>query len=132
MTLPYSAHARRKLFICFAIMIPVALLHFVVGPQYRGPYRNFVNGYLIDIILPFAVYFLLTIPKNLLSRKSWLRAGIVFAIGATVETAQYFGLAVLGQTFDPLDYVMYAGGVLCAIIFDKFIFPRILTFWVTE
>jgi hypothetical protein len=123
---------RRKLFICIAIMVPVALLHFVVGPHYRGPHREFVNGYLIDILLPFAIYFLLTIPQSIMARNWLLRAGIVFMVGAAVETSQYFDLAIFGQTFDPLDYVMYLGGVIVAVICDKLIFPKIFTFWVAE
>ncbi len=124
-----SAQRRQKVFVVIAIMIPVALLHFVIGPHYRGPFRAFVNGYLIDILLPFAVYFLLAIQKGPVGRYIWLRAAIVFAIGASVETAQYFGVAIFGQTFDPLDYAMYAIGVLLAVACDRLIFPRILPFW---
>ncbi len=37
-----------------AVALAVGLLHFVTGPNYHGPFRVFVNGYLIDILLPLA------------------------------------------------------------------------------
>ena len=48
-----------KTFVVICIAVPVALLHFLTGPSYHGPFPEFVNGYLIDILLPFAFYFLL-------------------------------------------------------------------------
>jgi hypothetical protein len=111
------------------IIIPVALLHFVTGKNYTGPFPHFVNGYLIDILLPFSLYFLLILPDFKLA-KSWiLKCVIVFAIGCIVEILQYFGMPIFGQTFDPLDFVAYASGVILAAIFDLFLFPRIIPFW---
>ena len=110
-------------------MIPIALLHFVTGKNYRGPYPDFVNSYLIDIILPFGVYFLLCLPTHRLLQPWWAKALIVFGIGATVEALQYFGIAVFGNTFDPLDFVMYAAGAILAAFCDTLIFPRIFGFW---
>ena len=40
------------------IAIGVGILHFFTGPEYRGPLRTFVTGYLIDILLPFAMYLI--------------------------------------------------------------------------
>lgn len=50
--------AKKKVLVV-GIAVMVALLHFVTGPSYSGPYPVFVNGYLIDIVLPLATYFLL-------------------------------------------------------------------------
>ncbi|MFH1963970.1 MAG: hypothetical protein ABIJ42_00345 [Acidobacteriota bacterium] len=121
----------RKALITTSIAIPVALLHFVTGPSYRGPFPDFVNGYLIDILLPFALYFLLC-PQD--SRIVWLRhwyvkAVPVFLIGFIIETAQYSGIMVFGSTFDPLDYAAYALGILLAVLADTLFFPRIFSFW---
>jgi hypothetical protein len=47
----------------------------------------------------------------------------VFLIGFSVETLQYFDIPVLGSTFDPLDYLMYALGALLGLITDIILFP---------
>jgi hypothetical protein len=56
----------------------------------------------------------------------------VLGIGVVVETAQFFGAPLFGQTFDPLDYVMYAVGALLAVFLDVFLFPRLFSFWEPE
>lgn len=117
-----------KTMLIVGIMIPIALLHFVTGSNYRGPYPEFVNGYLIDILLPFGLYFLLCLDR--IPIKSWIvKSALVFGIGASVEIAQFFGVPLLGRTFDPLDFVMYGTGVTLATIFDMLVFPKTLRFW---
>lgn len=60
----------------------------------------------------------------------WItKASIVFGIGVFVETAQYFGIHILGETFDPLDYAAYGAGVVIAVLFDLCIFSRVFSFW---
>ena len=109
----------RKKIVIVSMVIPVALLHFITGSNYRGPYPGFVNGYLIDILLPLALYFLLCL-SGLSLLRSWAVKGIlVFGVGAVVEVAQFFGVPIFGRTFDPLDFVMYATGVIFAAILDK-------------
>ena len=89
----------------------------------------FVNGYMIDILLPFAAYFLLT-PKEFAPLRSWIaKALLLFGVGAAVEIAQYFGIPILGRTFDPLDFVMYGLGVALAVVFDTVLFPRLFASW---
>lgn len=124
-----TTEGMKKKIVTVCIMVPIALLHFVTGPQYAGPFRLFVNGYLIDIALPFGLYFLLAIQTHKFF-KSWItKALIVFGIGVFVETAQYFGIHILGETFDPLDYAAYGSGVVLATLFDLYIFPRVFSFW---
>jgi hypothetical protein len=48
-------------YIIVVISVIVALLHFVTGLDYAGPFKTFVNGYLIDILLPMNVYLLFQI-----------------------------------------------------------------------
>ncbi len=120
-----------KALVVTSIAVLVALLHFVTGPSYAGPFPDFVNGYLIDILLPFALYFLLC-PQD--ARIVWLRSWYikafpVFLVGFTVETMQYHGIMIFGRTFDPLDYAAYAFGVLLAVLTDTLFFPRIFSFW---
>jgi hypothetical protein len=117
-----------KTIVIVGIMIPVALLHFVTGSNYTGPCPEFVNGYLIDILLPFGLYFLLCLDR--IPLKSWIiKSALVFGIGASVEIAQFFGVPLLGRTFDPLDFVMYAAGVTLAAVLDMLVFPKTLRFW---
>jgi hypothetical protein len=114
-------------------MVPVALLHFVTGPRYSGPFPAFVNGYLIDILLPFALYFLLC-PQDVrhpFLRPWFVKAAPVFAIGVAVETAQYFGVPIFGRTFDPVDYAMYALGTILAAVIDTLVLPNVFPFWKT-
>ncbi len=121
----------RKATVTITIAVGAGLLHFVTGPSYRGPYPGFVNGYMIDILLPFALYFLLC-PQD--TRIAWLRKWYVKAlpillIGFTVETMQYLGIMVFGRTFDPLDYAAYSTGVFWAVLTDTIFFPKIFSFW---
>ena len=123
-------HGRESVVIV-CIMVSIALLHVVTGPRYTGPFGDFVNGYLIDILLPMGLYFLLCPPEEKIRflRPWYVKAVPVFLLGAFVETMQYVGVPLLGRTFDPLDYFMYAAGVMLAALLDKFAFPRIFRFW---
>ncbi len=123
-----SRRFRRRILIV-SIMLPIALLHFFTGKHYSGPLPDFVNGYLIDILLPFGVYFLFSNISLPIIKRWWVKASLVFAIGATVETLQYLGIPIFGQTFDPLDYIMYASGAILGAICDTMVFPRIFRFW---
>ncbi len=103
----------------------VAILHFVIGPSYKGPFKNFLTGYIIDILLPFFLYFLFTLNVNPTWQKIAVGAGI-FAFGAVIEYLQYRGVGVFGSTFDPYDFVAYFIGVGSAIIFDLFLWDKII------
>lgn len=107
-----------------AICLTVAALHFVTGPQYGGPFRAFVTGYLIDLALPFALVLLLGLgfaSVPVLCRPL-SRVMVVFCIGAVVEGSQYLGIPLFGRTFDPLDLLMYAVGATAALGFERLAF----------
>ena len=53
-----------------------------------------------------------------------MRFVLVFGVGAVAETLQYFGVEVFGRTFDPIDYVMFAVGIVCAVIFERAVLSR--------
>lgn len=110
-----------------AIAVGVGLLHFVTGVQYRGPFPIFVNGYMIDILLPGAMYLLLGVAQQTLLRSRVARGAAVFAVGAVTETLQYFGVAIFGSTFDWLDYLMFASGIVLAAVFESYVLSRIPT-----
>jgi hypothetical protein len=114
---------KRAFVITLAII--VALLHFVIGPEYKGPFKNFLTGYLIDILLPFFLYFLFTLNINQRTLKIAVGAGI-FVFGTVIEYLQYRGLGVFGSTFDPYDFFAYFIGVGSAIVFDLIIWNKII------
>jgi len=124
-----TSRDRRKMVVVVCLVVPIALLHFFTGSAYRGPWPELVNGYLLDILVPFAFYFLLVLPEHPLLERWPVKALLVFGAAASVEIAQFFGLPVLGRTFDPLDFVMYGLGVLLAALLDTRVFARLLEFW---
>lgn len=124
--------ARRKTLVVVCIVVPIALLHFFTGSAYNGPWPELVNGYLLDILVPFAFYLLLVLPETSLLRPWSVKALAVFGAGASVEIAQYFGAPILGRTFDLLDFAAYGLGVAAAVLLDTVAFPRIFPFWATE
>ena len=107
------------------IAILVALLHIPGGPGYTGPWKPFVTGYLIDILLPFAVYLLLGTVRVEALRRWWIRVLLVFTVGAVSEILQYFGVPIFGRTFDPLDFAAFATGLLEAYAFEKLLLSRL-------
>jgi hypothetical protein len=124
-----TSRDRRKQVVVVCLVVPISLLHFFTGSAYRGPCPEFVNGYLLDILVPLAFYFLLVLPEHPLLERWPVKALLVFGAGASVEIAQFFGAPILGRTFDPLDFVMYALGIGLAAVLDSVLFPRVFGFW---
>ena len=114
----------RKVIVVF-IAVVVGLLHFVTGTGYRGPFPVFVNGYMIDILLPFAMYLVLGIARQSILRSGIARGIFVFAVGFVTETLQYFNVPIFGRTFDLLDYLMFGIGILFAVVFETVVLSRI-------
>jgi hypothetical protein len=115
---------KRKVIVVF-IAVAVGLLHFLTGPRYRGPFPTFVSGYMIDILLPFAMYLVLGVARQSILRSGVTRGVFVFAIGAVTETLQYFGIPIFGRTFDLLDYLMFGIGIGLAVVFERIVLSRI-------
>jgi hypothetical protein len=111
--------------IVVAIALVVAGLHFVVGREYQGRYPQFVNGYLIDLLAPFAAFLVMGFVEHPLIRSPSVRGLLVFGVGAATETLQYLGVPVFGRTFDPLDYLMFALGTLAGAVFERFVLSRV-------
>ena len=107
------------------VAMTVAALHFIVGPAYGGPLPSFVNGYLIDIVLPFSMFLLAGLVEHRILGATWIRALSVFGVGVVAETLQAFGIEFLGATFDPLDYAAYGIGVASGILFERFALSRL-------
>ncbi|MFC1476137.1 hypothetical protein ACFLQW_03950 [Candidatus Zixiibacteriota bacterium] len=119
----------RRTIVIICIAVPVGLLHFVIGRNYSGPFPHFVNGYLIDILLPFACYFIMCNIESSPLNRWWVKGLLVFGFGCTVEISQYYGVPIFGETFDLWDFAAYGTGVLAAIIVEMKLFPSIFGFW---
>ncbi len=118
-----------KKIIIVAIALIVGTLHFVTGEQYQGPFPIFVNGYLIDILLPMTLYLLIGLIENKLIHSIIFRTCTVFGFGCFVEASQYLGHPIFGSTFDLLDIPAYAVGVALGVLLDLFVFPRFIPRW---
>jgi hypothetical protein len=117
--------------VVITIAVLVAGAHLFTGPSYRGPFRPFVTGYLIDILLPVSSYFLLVMATDTIAAlRPWpAKVVIVFLVMSSAEVAQYFGRPVFGRTYDPLDFLAYAAGALFAALLDRAVLPRLLPIW---
>ena len=113
--------------VVIGVNVAVAVMHLFTGPDYRGPLRLFVTGYLIDLLLPFSAYFLLVAAEHTAPwlKSGWTKVAIVVGVMSTAEFAQYLGAPIFGRTFDPLDLVAYAGGALAAAAADRWLIWRV-------
>ena len=127
-----TVRSRGKKVLVVCIVVPIGLLHFFTGSAYHGPWPELVNGYLLDVLVPLAFYLLLCLPE-IPQLQPWpVKALLVFGAAASVEVAQFFGMPILGRTFDPLDFVTYGLGVALAVLLDTAVLPRVLRFWTHE
>jgi len=121
-----------KILIIILIQVAIALIHvFRLGQMFQGQAYNLYYSYFSDLILPFGMYFLLSANDMTISvlRKWYVKAGLIFALATFAEICQFFGIEVLGVTFDPFDILMYGIGVSLAAIIDVKVFSRYLGFW---
>jgi len=122
----------RRRAVIFSIVILIAVVHILrIGSYLGGKLYNFYYSYFSDFVLPIGCYFLLCAAElQMPILKHWgVKSAIVFLIPSIAETCQYFGIPILGSTFDPLDYFMYAIGALSAILIDTQVFSRAFSFW---
>ena len=118
---------KSKKTIVVIILLIIASL-FIIGADWASEtVHGFFHSYFADIAIPFGYYLLLVLIEDryIPFQKWYTKAGTVFVICALSETLQYFGVYALARVFDPLDYVMYALGVVSAAFVDRIIFKRI-------
>ena len=91
-------------------------------------------SYANDLILPFALYFLICLGERWL--RTWQgRALFAFAIPTLLEIGQglyyQFPTSRYGYvgSFDPMDIVMYATSVGMAVLLEQKVFARAFKFW---
>jgi hypothetical protein len=123
--------------VIISIMMLIALAHiFRIGSHLQGELYKIYYSYFSDFVLTFGGYFLFilfvsNLPMPIL--RHWeVKIAVAFLVPSIMETCQYFGIPILGVTFDPLDYGMYAIGALSAAIVDTHVFARIFDFWKLE
>jgi hypothetical protein len=112
---------RKSIHSIVAFSLFVGGLHFVAGPDYNGVAKEFVRGYLIDLLLPMNMYLLLQLAlrKQVKTVHARIIAAVaVFTFGVFVEFMQLYHFRFLGSTYDPMDIAMYATGVVGGIIAD--------------
>ena len=118
----------RKLIITF-LALSVAALHFLTGEGYRGPFQTFVNGYLIDVLLPMVLFLLMGLFENKWIHSVLFRICAIFGLGCIVEASQYLGHPIFGSTFDLYDILAYAVGILLGVLLEMLVFSRIIPNW---
>lgn len=119
--------SKKSIYLIVTISLFVGLLHFVTGPGYKGPFKQFVHGYLIDLLLPLNLYLLLqlSLRKKLSVHYSRVIAAVAtFSFGVFVELLQLNNIHLFGSTYDPLDIFMYGAGVGLGLLLDLTIISR--------
>lgn len=111
---------QKKITIVIGIELFIALIFFI-GADWAGEsVHKFFHNYFADIALPFGYYFLLIlIEDNFSFLRPWHNKALAaFLFVSTSEILQYFGIYALASVFDPIDFLMYASGVLLAVFVD--------------
>jgi uncharacterized membrane protein len=131
-TTPGNAGRRTRTTVAVGILVAVALVHVLrVGTYLSGSLFTLYYAYCSDVIVPFGLYFLLCLNDGRVPLLGdWrVKSLLVFGVAATTEVMQAFGVPLLGRTFDPLDFAMFAAGVLLAAVVDRVLLTRRLPRW---
>jgi len=105
---------------------------FVIGADWAGETtQRLFHSYFADIAIPFGYYLLLVLieDKYMAFQKWYVKAASIFLLCSISETLQYFGIYALARVFDPVDYGMYALGVVLAALVDRILFKKWFPFW---
>ena len=114
------------------ILLLIAAAHaFRLGTYFDGKLYIWYYSYFSDILLPFGMYFILCLnDRSIPILRGWrTKSLLVFGAATATEIAQAFGIYMLGVTFDPLDIVMFALGVLLAAFVDRMVLTRFVPSW---
>ena len=121
----------KRMAVAIVVILLIAAIHiFRVGSYLSGRLFIYYYSFFSDIVIPIAIYFLLCINDITLPfLKGWMtKAILVFLIAMATEIAQGFGIPLLGNTFDILDFVMFGIGTLIAVGLDN-LFSKVFSFW---
>jgi len=122
----------KRLALIYSIVLLIALAHvFRLGSYLQGEWYNLYYSYFSDVVIPFGFYFLICSNEIYIPfLRHWpVKLATAFLTPASAETGQYIGFELLGVSFEPLDYAMYAVGAGFAALVDTQVFSRIFRFW---
>jgi hypothetical protein len=125
---PASMTTRGRTAVIAGVMLLIVLAYvFRLGTNARGRLFVLYYSYFADVTLPFYMYFLFClVDTRVRFLLDWrLKAVLVFGVASFVEVLQALGVPLLGRTFDPLDFAMYAGGTLLAVLADRLFLERL-------
>lgn len=120
----------KRLVVVITVLIVASL--FIIGADWANEKINrLFHSYFADIAIPFSYYLLLVLLEDKYKpiRNWYIKALVVFVLCSLSETLQYFGFYALARVFDPVDYIMYASGVVLAAFVDRIIYKRLFGFW---
>ena len=124
----------KKKIVIIVVEVTLAFMH-VIGIGRNSSEELFMlsASYFSDLALPFGFYFLLSLieDRKQILKKWWVKAGLIFLLATFAEIGQFFGIYILGRTFDPVDIAVYALGASLAALFD-WLFLHIFRFWRIE
>lgn len=113
-------HAPRALLRVALVLLGVAGL--LAKRHYAGPFQDLVFSYGGNVVVSFAVYFLVGVSSF------GARLGPACSAGVALLTVEAFeitdGFGVMSNTYDPLDLVANAAGVAAAWALDRLISAR--------
>lgn len=110
------------------VLLLVVLVYVLkLGSGRRGRLHVLYYSYFSDIVIPFYMYFVTFLGEaRVRFLRDWrVKALLVFGIASLTEVLQAFGVPLLGRTFDPFDFAMFAVGVLLAVLADRFLLERL-------
>ena len=99
------------------LLILLGVLGLVLKKHYNGPYLEFVNSYLGNVSVSFAVYFLIGIIAKNWKFNKLITAAISLTIVELFEVTNGFG--IMANIFDPIDLIANLVGVGLAFASDR-------------
>lgn len=127
----YKLH-RNRIIVIIIIIAAIALMHiFRVGQYFKDDLYKYYYSYASDIMIPFAFYFLLCLEEPFIKifQKWYSKAFFVFAGASIIEILQRYGIDIAGATYDIVDILMFAIGVIVAAFLDRLVFKKLVPFW---
>jgi hypothetical protein len=104
----------------FFVLAGIAV--FLLKRQYAGPLEETVHAYAGNLSISFALYFVFLNLKLHARIKRLVAASLAFAIVELFEAFNGFGIMV--NTYDPIDFIVNAIGVVLAVSVDRPLSPK--------
>lgn len=131
--LTQNPHYRIRMILGGVVLLVIAAIHyFRLGSYLNGDAHLVYYSYASDFLLPFGAYFFLTMNEMQYPvLRNWIvKAWTVFGGVAILEMLQFFSIFLIGDTFDPMDILVYGMGVGLAAFLDVQTLPAQFSDWV--